>query len=90
VLQIDEAFKARRGRERAEASREAATRSGFFPALEQLDREAREAAANAPAPNFDAPREWKELALALGDVPVRPTPAPIAAFNLPEDKWINS
>ena len=75
---------------RAEASRDAANRSGFFRDLEILDREARTAAENAPPPDFNATLEWRELADSLGDTRARPTQAPVAAFNLPEDRWINS
>jgi hypothetical protein len=76
--------------ERAEAARDVAVRSGFFQSLETLDREAREAAGNAPAPDFNAPLEWRELAASLGDVAIRPTAAPIAMFpGMPTMEWKN-
>ena len=75
--------------ERAESSRDAAMRSGFFQALEALDRDARIAAENAPPPDVNATLEWRELAAALGDTPILPTPPPVAMFpGMPElDKW---
>jgi hypothetical protein len=78
--------------DRAEAARDVAMRNGFFRDLEALDREARDAAGNAPPPNFNATLEWREMAASLGDVSSVPSPTPVMAFaGMPaEDKWINS
>ena len=76
--------------ERAEAAKDVAMRNGFFHDLERLDREAADAASIGPLLSFSAGAEWLDLARELGDVPIRPTPTLPAAFNLPEDKWINS
>jgi hypothetical protein len=54
---------------RAEASRDAAMRSGFFQQLEALDIEARKAGENAMPLDFNATVEWREMAAALGDTP---------------------
>jgi hypothetical protein len=72
---------------RAEAARDVAMRSGFFSDLEALDRDTREVSLPPPQ-DFNSTAEWRELAASLGDVPVRPTPAPVVMFNLPEEtKW---
>jgi hypothetical protein len=74
--------------DRAEVSRDDSMRHGVFTAIEALDRDARDAAANAPPPDFNANVEWRELAAALGDTPARPTAAPAAMFpGMPELKW---
>jgi hypothetical protein len=70
--------------ERAEAARDVAARNGFFPDLERLDRAA---ASIGPLLSFNPGAEWKSMAIELGDTPIRPSPAPVAAFNLPETKW---
>jgi hypothetical protein len=75
--------------DRAEVSRDDSMRHGVFAALEKLDIAARTAAENAPPSDVNATLEWRELAASLGDVPPRPTPAPVAMFNLPETKWTN-
>ena len=74
---------------RAEAARDVAMRGGvFFKALEDLDRDTREVSLAPPMSDFNSAAEWRELAASLGDVPSRPTPAPVAMFNLPEEtKW---
>jgi hypothetical protein len=76
--------------ERAEAAKDVALRSGFFSDLERLDREAADAASIGRLVSFSPGAEWRELAASLGDVAARPTPTLPAAFNLPEDRWINS
>jgi chromosome segregation ATPase len=74
--------------ERAEAAKDVASRNGFFHDLERLDRKAADAASIAPLLSFDAGAEWKAMAAALGDVPIRPTPTLPAAFHdMPEMKW---
>jgi hypothetical protein len=73
--------------DRAEAARDVAMRNGFFQQLEALDREARTAGENAPPLDFNVTAEWKDLARELGDVPIRPTPAPAVFPGMPELKW---
>jgi hypothetical protein len=73
---------------RAEAARDVAVRSGFFADLEALDRDTREVSLPPPMSDFNSSLEWRELAASLGDVPVRPSPAPVAVFEgMPELKW---
>jgi hypothetical protein len=74
--------------ERAEAAKDVALRSGFFRDLERLDRESADAASIGPLLSFNVGAEWRDLALELGDVPIRPTPTLPAAFpGMPELKW---
>jgi hypothetical protein len=75
--------------ERAEAAKDVAMRNGFFADLERLDKEAADAAGIGPLISYNVGAEWRELARELGDTPIRPAPAPIAVFNLPETKWTN-